>query len=74
MGFDDTLTAWVDGKEIGKAASGSFGPALLEVGGLDAAQTEHTRVVRMTNKGVSELGTGGIIRPVCLTARDSLPH
>ena len=74
VGFDDTLTAWVDGKEIGKAASGSFGPALLEVGGLDAAQAEHTLVVRVTNKGVSELGTGGIIRPVCLIARDPLPH
>ena len=73
-GFDDTLTAWVDGKEIGKAASGSFGPALLEISGLDAAKPEHTLVVRVTNKGVSELGTGGIIRPVCLIARDPLPH
>jgi hypothetical protein len=73
-GFDDNLTAWVDGQEIGKAASGSFGPALLEIGGLDAAKPEHTLVVRVTNKGVSELGTGGIIRPVCLIARDPLPH
>lgn len=73
-GFDDTLTAWVDGREIGKATSGSFGPALLEIAGLDAAQPEHTLVVRVTNQGVSELGTGGIIRPVCLIARDPLPH
>jgi hypothetical protein len=72
-GFDDTLTAWIDGQEIGKAKSGSFGPALLEIKNLDPAQREHTVLVRITNKGINELGTGGLIRPVCLIARDALP-
>ena len=72
-GFDDTLTAWVDGTEIGKASSGSFGPALLEVRGLDASKAKHTLVFRITNKGISELGTGGIIRPVCLMGATLCP-
>lgn len=71
-GIDDTMTVWVDGKEIGKASSGSFGPALLEMPPLDAGKPEHLLVVRVSNRGVSELGTGGLIRPVCLIARDPL--
>ncbi len=71
-GFDDTLTAWVDGREIGKASSGSFAPAIFELPGLEPGRNEHTLTVRVTNKGISELGTGGIIRPVCIIARDPL--
>ena len=70
-GFDDNLTAWVDGQAIGKAASGSFGPALLEITKIDTGKHDHTLVLRITNKGISELGTGGLLRPVCLIARDA---
>lgn len=72
-GFDDALTAWVDGRELGRKSSGSFGPAILELPELSTDRREHTLTIRVTNKGITELGTGGIVRPVCIIARDPLP-
>ena len=73
-GVDADATVWLDGREIGCRQSGSFDPHLLELPRPDFAGGEHVLTIRVINEAITELGTGGIIRPVCLIVVPNKPR
>lgn len=65
-GVDRFLKAWVNGHSIGEGTGGrDFAPVLLEIPNFENSQ-ENVLVVRVNNESPTELGVGGIIRPVAL--------
>jgi hypothetical protein len=70
-GVDRYLKAWINGREIGEGnGERAFNPILLEVGDIDW-KDENTLVVRVINTAPTELGVGGLIRPVALVAKEN---
>jgi hypothetical protein len=68
-GVDRFLKAWVNGVEIGEGSGErSFNPVLLEVPDFESLD-DNSLVVRVNNESPTELGVGGIIRPVALIVK-----
>lgn len=68
-GVDRFLKAWINGKEIGEGnGERAFNPVLLEVPEFQN-QKENVLTVRVNNESPTELGVGGLIRPVALIVK-----
>lgn len=72
-GADSQTRVWVDGRPVGEQDAGSFGPLLFELPELDPNRPAHTVTMRIVNHSrggaATELGTGGLLRPVAIIAR-----
>ncbi len=69
-GVDRQVKAWINGREVAERDAGRDLGGVLLIPIEDIAwQEQNTLVVRVNNDSPSELGTGGIIRPVALIAR-----
>lgn len=67
-GLDATTHIYLNGKDLGSHAVGNFGPLEVDVTPAINRIGTNTLVVAVDNSGITELGTGGIVRPVALVA------
>lgn len=68
-GVDRFLKAWINGQEIGEGSGErAFNPVLLPAGNIRLGDT-NTLTVRIANTAPTELGVGGLLRPVALIAK-----
>jgi hypothetical protein len=67
-GVDDTATVYLNGKEVGRVASGNFGPGEVDITQAINREGNNVLVVAVSNYGITELGTGGIVRPALIYA------
>jgi len=67
-GLDATTHVYLNGKDLGSHAVGNFGPLEVDVTEAINRTGTNTLVVAVDNSGITELGTGGIVRPVALVA------
>lgn len=67
-GIDDTARVWLNNQELGAFGKGRMRPVDVDI--TDAVNRDgvNTVAVRVSNEGITELGTGGIMRPVFLHA------
>ncbi len=69
-GVDDWAKVWVNGVEIGTGA-GAFRPFEFDATEAVRFGERNLVVVKVINRGLSELGTGGIMAPVMFYARET---
>jgi len=68
-GVDRFLKAWINGVALGEGTGGrDFSPVLLEVNDVQM-ENENVLTVRISNTAPTELGVGGLIRPVALIVK-----
>lgn len=72
-GNDDTSYVYLNGKNLGRFSPGNFGKVDIDVTGALAPQGNNVLVVGVDNGGITELGTGGIMRPVVLYTTTAKP-
>lgn len=65
-GVDEKAEVWLNGQRIGESQVGSFRPFDLEVTAAARFDRSNYLAVRITNRELNELGTGGITAPVML--------
>jgi hypothetical protein len=69
-GVDDFARVWVNGKEVG-AAKGAFKPFEFDVTEAVRPGERNVVVVKVVDRSLSELGTGGITAPAMFYAREA---
>lgn len=68
-GVDRWVHVWINGKAVGEGTGGrGFDPVLLPAEKFETGK-ENTLTVRVNNEAITELGVGGIIRPVALVIK-----
>ena len=74
-GVDEQAKIWLNGKLLGQSDAegpglpgvrGAFRPFEFDVTGVVRFDTPNTLAVRIINRELNELGTGGIVAPVML--------
>ena len=63
-GVDEKAEVWLNGHRVGESEVGSFRPFDLEVTAAARFDSPNHLAVRITNRQLNELGTGGITAPV----------
>lgn len=67
-GTDDAVHAYLNGKDLGTQAPGNFGPAEFDLTAAINRTGRNVLVVSVDNSGITELGTGGLVRPALIYA------
>ncbi len=67
-GVDEKVKVWVNGQVVGISHGGTFQPFEFDATQAVKAGQSNTVIVRLINKAVNELGTGGIVAPVMFYA------
>lgn len=68
--IDDTAHVYLNGEHLGTHTPGRFGPLDLDITAALKRDAKNTLIVAVDNGGITELGSGGLMRPVFLYA----PH
>lgn len=68
-GLDSRTEIWLNGKNLGTHDVKNFGPLDVDVTDAIKRQEENQLTVAVDNTAVTELGTGGIVRPVVIYAQ-----
>ncbi len=69
-GVDDQARVWVNGHEVG-TGRGAFRPFEFDVSDAIRPGADNRVAVQIINRGLSELGTGGIMAPAMFYARET---
>lgn len=69
-GVDDQARVWVNGHEVG-TGRGAFRPFEFDVSEVIRPGRDNRVAVQVINRGLSELGTGGLMAPVMFYARET---
>lgn len=67
-GVDDTATVYLNGEKVGRVAAGNFGPGEVDISEAIKREGNNVLVIGVSNYGITELGTGGIMRPALIYA------
>lgn len=67
-GADDVVHAYLNGKDLGTQAPGNFGPAEFDLTLAINRTGRNVLTVSVDNSGITELGTGGLVRPALIYA------
>jgi hypothetical protein len=67
-GTDDVVHAYLNGKDLGSQAPGNFGPAEFDLTAAVNRTGNNIVVLSVDNSGITELGTGGLVRPALIYA------
>jgi hypothetical protein len=67
-GTDDSVHVYLNGKDLGAQAPGNFGPAEFDITAAINRTGKNVLVVAVDNSGITELGTGGLVRPALIYA------
>jgi hypothetical protein len=67
-GTDDGVHVYLNGKDVGTQAPGNFGPAEFDITAAVNRTGKNVLVVAVDNSGITELGTGGLVRPALIYA------
>jgi hypothetical protein len=67
-GVDDIAHVWLNGKDLGTKSTGNFGPATFDLSAAINRTGSNTLVLSVDNSGITELGTGGLVRPALIYA------
>ncbi len=67
-GIDDSARVWLNGQDLGSYGRGNFPPVDVDISAAVNREGTNTLAIMVTNHGITELGTGGIMRPVFLHA------
>ena len=67
-GVDEKAKVWVNGRMIGISHGAAFYPFEMDATDAVKAGEENVVVFCVANEVVNELGTGGIVAPVCFYA------
>jgi len=65
-GLDDATRVYLNGQDLGQIGTGNFGPAEIEITDALRTEGENVLVLAVDNCGITELGTGGIMRPMLI--------
>jgi hypothetical protein len=60
--------AYLNGKDLGTQAPGNFGPAEYDLTGAVNRGGRNILTLSVDNSGITELGTGGLVRPALIDA------
>jgi hypothetical protein len=67
-GTDDAVHAYLNGKDLGTQAPGNFGPAEFDLTAAINRTGRNILTLSVDNSGITELGTGGLVRPALIYA------
>jgi hypothetical protein len=67
-GTDDSVHVYLNGKDLGTQAPGNFGPSEFDITAAVNRTGKNVLVVAVDNSGITELGTGGLVRPALIYA------
>jgi hypothetical protein len=67
-GTDDAVHAYLNGKDLGSQAPGNFGPSEFDLTAAVNRTGRNVLVLAVDNSGITELGTGGLVRPALIYA------
>jgi hypothetical protein len=67
-GTDDAVHAYLNGKDLGAQAPGNFGPSEFDLTAAINRTGPNVLVLSVDNSGITELGTGGLVRPALIYA------
>jgi len=67
-GTDDVVHAYLNGKDLGTQAPGNFGPAEFDLTPAINRTGRNILTLSVDNSGITELGTGGLVRPALIYA------
>jgi hypothetical protein len=67
-GTDDGVHVYLNGKDLGAQAPGNFGPSEFDITAAVNRAGQNVLVVAVDNSGITELGTGGMVRPALVFA------
>lgn len=67
-GTDDVVHAYLNGKDLGTQAPGNFGPAEFDLTQAINRTGRNILTLSVDNSGITELGTGGLVRPALIYA------
>jgi hypothetical protein len=67
-GTDDGVHVYLNGKDLGAQAPGNFGPSEFDITAAVNRAGKNVLVVAVDNSGITELGTGGMVRPALIYA------
>ena len=60
--------AYLNGKDLGTQAPGNFGPAEFDLTAAINRTGRNVLTISVDNSGITELGTGGLVRPALIYA------
>jgi hypothetical protein len=67
-GTDDGVHAYLNGKDLGTQTPGNFGPAEFDLTPAIDRTGRNILTLSVDNSGITELGTGGLVRPALVYA------
>lgn len=67
-GTDDEVHAYLNGKDLGVQSPGNFGPSEFDLTAAVNRTGRNVLVLSIDNSGITELGTGGLVRPALIFA------
>jgi hypothetical protein len=65
-GTDDAVHAYLNGKDLGTQAPGNFGPGEFDLTPAIHRTGRNILTLSVDNSGITELGTGGLVRPALI--------